>query len=72
MVVGKVLGMALLIAGGVLAVEQLPGEWTLEEARKHWKPMVRPVQHVGLPGYQFQAGVLWDGSLVYRIIGRFR
>ncbi|MBI2193421.1 MAG: hypothetical protein HYU36_15710 [Planctomycetes bacterium] len=39
-------------------------EWTLEEARKHWKPMTRAVQHVGVPGYTFQAAVLWDGSIV--------
>jgi hypothetical protein len=40
-------------------------EWTLEHARKQWKPMTKAVQHVGVPGYQFQAGVLWDGSLVF-------
>lgn len=40
-------------------------EWTFAEARKHWKPMTRAVQHVGVPGYQFQTGVLWDGSLVF-------
>ncbi|MBM3998033.1 MAG: hypothetical protein FJ297_00575 [Planctomycetes bacterium] len=40
-------------------------EWTLEQARACWQPMVRPVQHVGVPGYQFQAGVMWDGSLVF-------
>ncbi|MCC6446817.1 MAG: hypothetical protein IT210_25620 [Armatimonadetes bacterium] len=42
-----------------------PSEWTFEEARKQWTTMVRPVQHVGVPGYQFQAGVMWDGSLVF-------
>jgi len=40
-------------------------EWTFEQARKCWRPMTRAVQHVGVPGYQFQAGVLWDGSLVF-------
>jgi hypothetical protein len=40
-------------------------EWTLEQARQCWQPMVRPVQHVGVPGYQFQAGVMWDGALVF-------
>jgi hypothetical protein len=24
-----------------------------------------PVQHVGVPGYQFQTAVLWDGALVF-------
>jgi len=46
-----------------------PEEWTFEQARKRWKPMVRPVQHVGVPGYQFQAGVMWDGSLVFGPLG---
>jgi len=40
-------------------------EWTLEQARQCWQTMVRPVQHVGVPGYQFQAGVMWDGALVF-------
>lgn len=40
-------------------------EWTMEQARKQWTPMVRPVAHVGVPGYEFQTGVLWDGSLVF-------
>jgi hypothetical protein len=40
-------------------------EWTFEEAKKQWTPMVRPVQHIGVPGYQFQTGVMWDGSLVF-------
>jgi hypothetical protein len=40
-------------------------EWTLEQARKCWQGMVRPVQHVGVPGYQFQAAVFWDGALVF-------
>lgn len=26
--------------------------------------MTRAVEHVGVPGYEFQAGVLWDGALV--------
>jgi hypothetical protein len=43
--------------------ESLPAEWTFERARKHWKPMTRAVQHVGVPGYQFQAGIMWDGSI---------
>jgi hypothetical protein len=40
-------------------------EWTLEQARKCWKPMTRAVQHVGVPGYEFQTGVMWDGALVF-------
>ncbi len=40
-------------------------EWTLEQARKCWKPMTKAVQHVGVPGYQFQTGVLWDGSMIW-------
>lgn len=40
-------------------------EWTFEEAQKHWQPMTRAVQHVGVPGYEWQAAVLWDGSLVF-------
>ena len=27
--------------------------------------MTRAVQHVGVPGYQFQAGVMWDGALLF-------
>jgi hypothetical protein len=40
-------------------------EWTLERARSDWLPMVRPVEHVGVPGYTFQCGVLWDGGLLF-------
>src|ERR1017187_10384837 len=47
-------------------------EWTWEEARKLWKPMTRAVQHVGVPGYEWQAGVLWDGSLVFGPLAEFR
>ncbi len=54
------------------AAENAPPEWTLDEARKHWQPMVRPVQHVGIPGYQFQAAMLWDGSLVFGPLGLYR
>ena len=42
-----------------------PEEWTFEQARKCWKPMTKAVQHVGVPGYEFQAGVMWDGALVF-------
>ncbi|MBI5705435.1 MAG: hypothetical protein HZC36_00415 [Armatimonadetes bacterium] len=40
-------------------------EWTLARARTEWSPMVRPVQHVGVPGFEFQTGVMWDGALVF-------
>jgi hypothetical protein len=40
-------------------------EWTFEQARQCWQPMVRAVQHVGVPGYQFQTAVMWDGALVF-------
>ena len=40
-------------------------EWTFEMARRRWKPLVRPVAHVGIPGNQWQTGVLWDGALVF-------
>jgi hypothetical protein len=44
---------------------QQVGEWTFEDAKKVWKPMTRAVQHVGVPGFQWKGGVLWDGSLVF-------
>jgi len=44
----------------------------LEEAKKLWKPMTRAVQHVGVPGYQWQAGVFWDGSLLFGPLNEFR
>ena len=47
-------------------------EWTFEEAQKLWKPMTRAVQHVGVPGYQWQCGVLWDGSLLFGPLNEFR
>jgi len=40
-------------------------EWTFERAKDIWKPMSRAVAHVGVPGYQWQAGILWDGSLFF-------
>jgi hypothetical protein len=47
-------------------------EWTLEEAKALWKPMTRAVQHVGVPGYDWQCGVLWDGSLLFGPLNQFR
>jgi hypothetical protein len=44
-------------------------EWTFERARAEWTPMWRPVAHVGVPGYQFQAALLWDGSIVFGPLG---
>ena len=40
------------------------GEWTLERARQIWQLMTAAVQHVGVPGFEFQTGVLWNGSLL--------
>jgi hypothetical protein len=31
--------------------------------------MVRPVVHVGVPGFEFQAAVMWDGALVFGPLG---
>jgi hypothetical protein len=58
------LGFCFSTAREMPAANSIP-EWTLEQARQCWQPMLRPVQHVGVPGYQFQAGVMWDGSLVF-------
>jgi hypothetical protein len=54
-----------VFALGAMASDGVTPEWTMDEARQGWQPMVRPVQHVGVPGYQFQAGVMWDGALVF-------
>ena len=45
------------------SAERSNGEWTFDRAKQVWSPMVRPVQHVGIPGHQFQTAVMWDGSL---------
>jgi hypothetical protein len=50
-------------------MNNIPSEWTFEQARKHWRPMTRAVQHVGVPGYQFQPAVMWDGALVFGPLG---
>lgn len=63
--------VALFLTTAAAAVAQEPARhapetpWTLERARALWSPMVRPVEHVGVPGYGFQCGVLWDGGLVF-------
>lgn len=61
--IAQVLLFPFLFGNTDLAAPLATPEWTLEQARLHWKPMVRPMQHVGVPGYQFHAGVLWDGAL---------
>lgn len=40
-------------------------EWTFERARREWKPMQHGIAHVGVPGYEWQAGVLWNGALFF-------
>ncbi|MFZ1932584.1 MAG: hypothetical protein WCB27_09575 [Thermoguttaceae bacterium] len=60
--------LALAVLGfcwPALAAADPSAKWTLEQARKCWKPMSRAVQHVGVPGYEFQTGVMWDGALVF-------
>ncbi len=47
-------------------------EWTFEAARQLWTPMKTPVQHVGVPGFEWQIGVLWDGGLVCGPLSGFR
>ena len=57
---------ALLAALFLAAQGQTPqSEWNLERARKQWKPMTRGVQHVGVPGHEWQTGVLWNGALFF-------
>ncbi|HBO45222.1 MAG TPA: hypothetical protein DD670_15100 [Planctomycetaceae bacterium] len=60
-----VAAMGIGVVHGVRADTTERGEWTIEQARRCWTPMTRAVQHVGVPGYQFQTGVTWDGSLVF-------
>jgi hypothetical protein len=47
-------------------------EWTFEGAMKCWKPMTRAVQHVGIPGCEWQTGVMWDGALVFGPLEAYR
>jgi hypothetical protein len=47
-------------------------EWNYEQAGKLWKGMTRAVQHVGVPGCQWQTGVMWDGALVFGPLQVFR
>lgn len=57
----------MLLALSAVSANPAPKEeeWTLARARKEWSPMVRPVMHVGVPGFPFQTGVMWDGALVF-------
>ena len=48
-------GAPLWFVGGLSAGGKGLREWTFEEAAKHWRPMVRRVQHVGVPGYPLAA-----------------
>ena len=47
-------------------------EWTFEAASKLWESMKTPVQHVGVPGFEWQIGVLWDGGLICGPLSGFR
>lgn len=47
----------------------MESEWTFESAKKYWKRMTKAVQHVGVPGCQWQVGILWDGSVVFGPLG---
>jgi hypothetical protein len=59
-------GYDFLIPGPSLAAQAGDtAEWTYEQAAKVWKPMTRAVQHVGVPGCQWQTGVMWDGALLF-------
>lgn len=55
---------AVAILAQLQAAPSSASEWTFERAMQCWSPMWRPTQHVGVPGYQWQPVVLWDGSLV--------
>ncbi|MFO0983343.1 MAG: LamG-like jellyroll fold domain-containing protein [Planctomycetota bacterium] len=57
--------VAARVAPDAVRAADANAEWTLEQARQCWQPMTRAVQHVGVPGFEFQTGVMWDGSLVF-------
>ena len=59
----------LTVTGRGVGMGAMPEEWTQEAAARCWKPMVRPVAHVGVPGFEFQAAVMWDGALVFGPLG---
>ena len=54
----------LAVSAGVPGSGAASAEWTLEAAMKEWPPMRKPIQHVGVPGHEWQTGVYWDGSLL--------
>jgi hypothetical protein len=60
-----VVGPHLGLSAGAELPPRSSHEWTFEEAQKYWQPMNRAVQHVGVPGHEWQAGVLWNGALVF-------
>jgi hypothetical protein len=45
------------------------GEWDFTRAAKVWTPQTKAVQHVGVPGYQWQTAVLWNGSVGFGPFG---
>lgn len=45
------------------------GEWDFERAAGEWTPQTKAMQHVGVPGYQWQTAVMWDGSLAFGPFG---
>lgn len=69
-------GNVLFGAPPIIASEaestSLPSEWTYEQASKLWKAMTRAVQHVGIPGCEWQTGVMWDGAMVFGPLEAFR
>ena len=68
-ILGPLVLVVLAFFSPPVAAEDPSAEWTLEQARKCWKPMTRAVQHVGVPGYEFQTGVMWDGALLFGPLG---
>jgi len=45
------------------------GEWDFTRATNEWAPITKAVQHVGVPGYQWQTAVLWNGSVAFGPFG---
>jgi hypothetical protein len=59
------LGPSVDPSSGEAPIAHESGEWTFERAQRLWQPMTRAIQHVGVPGHQWQGGVFWDGSLLF-------
>ncbi len=56
----------LVMAAIVLSAAPLAAdEWTMESARQQWPAMTQSVEHVGVPGCQWQVGVFWDGAMLF-------